>query len=120
MRINVRMKSDLDRLIAVFDAYCEAVDLAPATVSARFLGRGGRVAELRDGGDMGSRTIHAILVKFSENWPDGAVWPASVPRPLPAADAAEPNSGIAPAAEPAPAAEAATPQPAGVLSPEMV
>lgn len=77
------MNSDLDRLIAVFDAYCAAVDLAPATVSARLLGRGGRIAELRDGGDMGARTIRALLVKFSANWPDGAEWPADVPRPAP-------------------------------------
>lgn len=75
------MMSDIDRLLAVFDAYCAAVELAPATVSARLLGRGGRIAELRDGGDMGSRTIHSLLVKFSQNWPEGAEWPANVERP---------------------------------------
>lgn len=75
------MISDIDRLLAVFDAYCAAVELAPATVSARLLGRGGRIAELREGGDMGSRTIHALLVKFSQSWPEGAEWPANVERP---------------------------------------
>ena len=92
MRINVRMISDIDRLLAVFDAYCAAVDLAPATVSARLLGRGGRIAELRDGGDMGSRTIHALLVKFSQNWPESAEWPAYIERP---SAEAEPSEGCA-------------------------
>lgn len=87
------MKSDLDRLIAVFDAYCAAVELAPATVSARLLGRGGRIAELREGGDMGSRTIHALLVKFSQSWPEGATWPADVERPSADVEAPEPAEG---------------------------
>lgn len=89
------MICDIDRLLAVFEAYCAAVQLAPATVSARLLGRGGRIAELRAGGDMGARTIRDLLVKFSQNWPEGAEWPADVERPPVQANSSEPVEGCA-------------------------
>ncbi len=73
---------DIERLTTVFNAYCAATGLAAGTVSGRFLGRGRRFAEIQAGGDMGSRTIAKALEAFSRDWPEGAEWPADVPRPV--------------------------------------
>ena len=35
-------------------------------------------------------TYNRVLSWFSDNWPDGLHWPADIPRPLPALDAARP------------------------------
>lgn len=75
--------SDIDHLLAVVDAYRAATGFAEATISKRFLGRGGRLADLRGGGDMGARTISRTIARFSEDWPVDAVWPAQAPRPVP-------------------------------------
>jgi hypothetical protein len=73
--------NDLDQLLIVFDAYVSATGLAEATVSSRILGRGARIADLRAGGDMGSRTVHKAIEKFAENWPALTPWPEGVVRP---------------------------------------
>lgn len=75
--------NDIEKLLRVFDAYVAATDSAEATVSARFLGRGGRIADLKRGGDMGSRTIQRALDLFSAQWPAAAAWPDGVGRPAP-------------------------------------
>jgi hypothetical protein len=75
--------NQIDQLLRVVEAYAAHTGLAEATISTRFAGRGARIGDLRQGGDMGSRTIACIIQKFSENWPEGAIWPADVPRPSP-------------------------------------
>jgi hypothetical protein len=75
------MISDLSRLLSVFEAYVEATGLSPKTVSTRFMGRGGRIDQIRAGGDMGSLTIAKALTAFSAAWPPDAAWPVDVPRP---------------------------------------
>lgn len=73
--------TDLDRLLHVAAAYCAATGLSEARVSTLFLKGGSRIASLRAGGDMGSRTIARAIEAFSDAWPADAVWPAEVPRP---------------------------------------
>lgn len=75
------MFSDLDRLLAIVDAYAAATRLSDSTISTLFLKGGSRIASLRAGGDMGSRTIARAIEAFSDAWPADAVWPAEVPRP---------------------------------------
>lgn len=75
-------------LLAVFDAYRAATGFSESTVSRKFLGAGGRIGPLRAGGDMGTRTIERALTQFSQEWPEGAEWPASAPRPAPVEEAA--------------------------------
>lgn len=87
--------SDIEHLLSVVDAYREATGLAEATISTRFLGRGGRIGDLRGGGDIGARLMVRTIERFSRNWPGNAVWPSCVARPEPSAD---------PAAQPGPAA----------------
>jgi hypothetical protein len=104
LRIEVRIMppmTDIDRLLALTCAYCAATSLSEARVSTLFLKGGSRIASLRAGGDMGSRTIARAIAAFDAAWPPDAVWPADVPRPSLAAsspvfcDAATDPSGSA-------------------------
>lgn len=90
IRINIRMETDLDRLLVVFDAFVNATGRAEATVSAQFFGRGGRIKDLRAGGDMGSRTIADVMKEFSRRWPNDLDWPEGIARPEPAPSEAPP------------------------------
>lgn len=91
--------SGVSDLLRVLDAYCAGVGQAEATVSTKFLGSGRRVADLRNGSDMASRTIARIVQKFSAEWPDGAVWPADVVRPPGNGEAGNRETGKSEAAE---------------------
>lgn len=73
----------IDALKSVFTTYCAATGLAEATVSTRFLGRGGRFEQIKAGGDMGARTIDRIIADFAAHWPADAAWPDGVARPEP-------------------------------------
>lgn len=73
------------KLLLVADAYCDAAGIGLGTLSARILGRGSRLHMLRH--NETSITIdsyESALDRLSVEWPDGAVWPASVERPDPA------------------------------------
>ena len=72
---------EIQRFLLVFDAYCSAVGKAQATVSAKFLGRGSRIEELRAGGDIGAKVLARTLRGFSVHWPEGAEWPEGIERP---------------------------------------
>ena len=77
--------SEVSHLLAVCDAVMAATGAKETTVSTRFLGSGKRIAKLRAGGDMGTRTISRAMLALSEAWPQGASWPPDVPRPAKAA-----------------------------------
>ena len=69
--------SDLFTLAA---AYGKATGLAEASVSTRVLDGGGRLAQIREGRDIGVRRLRKALAWFSANWPENAVWPESIDR----------------------------------------
>lgn len=71
----------IDQLLALVDAYRAATGCSDARVSGLFFGAGHRVKTIRAGGDIGSRQVQSIMVDFSGRWPEGAAWPADVPRP---------------------------------------
>ena len=73
--------SSIDHLLSVVGAYCAATGHTESTVSTRFLGAGGRIKQIRGGSDMGSQRLARVIATFSAEWPDGAPWPADVPRP---------------------------------------
>ena len=76
--------SSIDHLLKVVAGFADATGLSEGTVSARFLGGGAVVRQLREGRDMGARRIARALDEFSAAWPVNARWPAEVPRPAPA------------------------------------
>ena len=73
----------IDMLLTVSDAYAAARSLSESRVSTLAFGEGTRLKHIREGGDMGARRVQRGLQWFSANWPDGAEWPAAVPRPDP-------------------------------------
>ncbi|MGX9981157.1 hypothetical protein [Methylobacterium fujisawaense] len=73
-----------DHLLTVVDAYREARGLSDSRVSTLLFNDGKRLRLVRNGGDVGSRHLAAAFRWLSENWPEAAVWPVDVPRPLPA------------------------------------
>lgn len=79
---------DIDSLLTLVGAYCQATQLAEATVSTRVLKDGKRIEMIRAGRDIGVRRLEEAVTWFSENWPAGADWPTSVARPA-VADVAE-------------------------------
>ena len=69
-------------LLTVVSAFATARNLSEGRVSTLAFGDGTRLKHLRSGGDMGARRIERAMAWFSSNWPEGANWPADVPRPL--------------------------------------
>lgn len=89
---NVPYNSDMNALSSLFalsDAYAKATDLAEGTISDRVLKGGNRLRDLRAGtADIGVRRLASAINWFSDNWPEGASWPADVPRPAKTREAA--------------------------------
>jgi hypothetical protein len=71
------------QLLTLVDAYCNATNLAEATVSSRVFFDGKRVGSLRTGGDIGVLRLQRAMQWFSDNWPADQPWPADIRRPAP-------------------------------------
>lgn len=72
-----------DQLLIVADGYCAAADVDLARASLRSLGDGRLLVRLK--ADVATLTLtraDLALAWFSENWPEGADWPADIPRPV--------------------------------------
>lgn len=80
-----------DQLVAVATAYCLAAQVPLARVSMHALGDRRLLPGLvADSLTLTLRRADRALCWFSDHWPDGAQWPASVPRPAPSAGEAAP------------------------------
>lgn len=75
------MESRIEQLFALVDAFCKARKLSEARVSTMVFNGGSRLAHIREGKDIGVRILERSFQWFSDHWPNGAEWPASVPRP---------------------------------------
>lgn len=70
------------QLLAVAAAYCEATGVSLSTAGRRAFAESKLLVNLSSG--ISSPTLKradAALDWFSLHWPDGAEWPATVPRP---------------------------------------
>jgi len=71
-----------DQLLAVARAYAEAEAVDLPVVSSRVFDDSKKLpAVASDAASVTLRRAEAALRWFSAHWPDGAVWPAGVPRP---------------------------------------
>lgn len=91
-----------DQILAVAEAHSAVTRLSIATLSTRIYGDGSRLPKLQKPRgprekrkDMLSGSIEIGLQWFSDNWPEGAVWPCSVTRPAPAALGSAPSPEVA-------------------------
>lgn len=73
--------NEIGHLLSVADAYKSALSIEDTTVSARVFDDSKKLAALRDGADITVSRFNKAMHWFSDNWPDGAVWPKSVARP---------------------------------------
>lgn len=76
------MASMIEKLLAVADAYAEAKRLSESRLSTIVLNDGKALGRLRSGKDANTRTVENALRWFAQHWPDDAIWPAFVPRPV--------------------------------------
>lgn len=70
----------IDLILRLAAVYGEATGLGPSAVSWRVFGDSKKLPALRDGKDIQVRRCERALAWFAENWPEGAAWPADVPR----------------------------------------
>jgi len=80
------------QLLACADRYAEALDLEQKTASWRIFGDQKKLAALQAGGDLYTGRLEAAMQWLSDNWPDGAEWPAGVARPSVSVSPGEPPS----------------------------
>lgn len=76
------MTSQIDQFFTLVESYAAATGLAEATISTRVLHDGKRIEMIRSGRDIGVRRIDEACRWFSAHWPEGADWPAGIPRPV--------------------------------------
>jgi len=71
----------ISQMLRVSEAFCHARGLSASRVSTLVFNDGKRLALLAAGGDLTTSTFERAMAWLSDNWPDGAEWPADVPRP---------------------------------------
>lgn len=72
----------IEHLLAVATEYGRAEDVDASVVSWRAFGDSKKLPAIRDGkADVHTRRYERVMRWFSENWPQGAVWPKGVKRP---------------------------------------
>lgn len=73
---------EIAHLLQLADAF-QAVDpVSDTTLSFRVFKDSKKLAALRTGSDITTGRFNDALQWFGDNWPNGAVWPANIPRPL--------------------------------------
>ncbi|MGO6699237.1 hypothetical protein ACC699_17025 [Rhizobium ruizarguesonis] len=78
-----------EQLIAVSDQFAQARGIGRQRVSTIVLNRGSTLDRIAEGkSDVNTGTFEKAMLWFSLNWPEGAVWPQGVPRPVCAEEAA--------------------------------
>jgi hypothetical protein len=74
--------SAIRQLLALADEYRRVVDVDDTTVSWRLFGDSKKLKAIRDGADIQVTRWEKAVQWLSDNWPEGAVWPAEVARPI--------------------------------------
>lgn len=75
------MTSLVSNLLILADAFCTRRSLSRGRVSTLVFNDGKRLDRLAQGKGLQINTYERALEWFSANWPEGAEWPAGVPRP---------------------------------------
>ena len=73
----------LATLLLLADVYGKALDIPRKTVSHRVFADSKKLQALHDGADIVTGRFNASMQWFSDNWPEGAEWPADTERPKP-------------------------------------
>lgn len=74
---------EIIHLLSAADAFKKATGLEDVTLSHRMFGDSKKLAALRSGeADITVGRFNASMIWLSENWPQDAVWPEDVTRPV--------------------------------------
>lgn len=68
--------------LSVIDAYLAVSPIKEKTLSGRMFDDQKKIAKMRGGAGILLSRANDALVWLSENWPEGAVWPKGVARPV--------------------------------------
>jgi hypothetical protein len=72
-----------EQLITVSDIFAHCRGIGRQRLSTIVLNRGSTLDRIAEGeSDITTGTFEKAMMWFSVNWPDGADWPADVPRPV--------------------------------------
>lgn len=74
----------ISHLLIVAEAFASHRGLSRARVSTLVFNSGTKLDRIAGGTDVHTATYEAAMKWFAANWPEGAEWPADVPRPAPA------------------------------------
>lgn len=75
--------NQITELLSIVDAYMTATGRKETTVSTTVFNDGKKLTSLRDGSaDIGTRRYNSAIMWFAANWPESAVWPDGVARPM--------------------------------------
>jgi hypothetical protein len=78
-----------NHLISVANTFAAARGLSRSRVSTIVFNSGMVLDRLTAGRDLTTGNYERAMQWFSDNWPEGAVWPADVPRPSSGASSPE-------------------------------
>lgn len=71
-----------DQLLLVARTYCQSRGLSLARVSTLVFNEGKKLEAIASrGADLATGRFESAMLWFSENWPEGAIWPEAVERP---------------------------------------
>lgn len=79
---------EIKDLLALADEFTRVAGVKEETLSYWIFTDSKKLRMMRAGADVMTRGFNAALIWFSQNWPEGAEWPAGVIRPM-AREAAE-------------------------------
>lgn len=73
--------SAIDHFLNVAAEYGRAAEVDTTTVSWRLFGDSKKLGAIQTGSDIQVRRLEKAMQWLSDNWPEAALWPASVARP---------------------------------------
>ncbi|RYC10051.1 hypothetical protein [Ciceribacter ferrooxidans] len=82
-------KALASNLLQLASAYGAATSLSDSTIGRLCAADGRFFSRIRDGATFTVKKYDEVIAWFSRQWPEGAEWPADVPRPVIIPEAAE-------------------------------
>jgi hypothetical protein len=74
--------SATDSILNLARTYGAALQLEPSQVSWRVFADTKKLSAIENGGDLQTKRFEKAVQWFADNWPETAVWPEGVERPL--------------------------------------
>lgn len=89
----MNLKEQLIHLATVFATYTDTRgrdgQITLSGISTKIFNDGKTLARVAEGGDVTTGSFERARQWFSDNWPEGALWPDNIPRPAPAPSSVE-------------------------------